>query len=156
MMIFKASSADARDFSESLRKEDVEELRVASRGMETEDSLLWSIANADVAYAAYTNDYRPVMLGGITARDTLGIIWGVATPLITKNVKTIATLTRPVIRDWFLMFPEVRLMFNHSLTANTVHHRWLKWAGAELFAPVPKGPNGELFTPFVIRRSDYV
>jgi len=155
MIIRQARGSDLGPLSTRLREEDVEELHIASRGRSTLESLQVCLDNSDVTYISET-DEGPVMFGGINVRDTLGIIWGVATPLIRKNFKTIGALTRPVLRDWFLMFPEVRLMFNHSLTANTVHHRWLKWAGAELFPPVPRGPNGELFTPFIIRRSTYV
>lgn len=156
MIIERADAFDAIAISHFLRPEDVEELRVASGRDDTAATVMDCVERSDVAYIAYDGN-DPVMIGGITAKDRpFGIVWGVATPRIIKNFREIATLTKPVLRDWFLMFPEMKLMFNHSMTVNTVHHRWLRWAGAELFPPVPRGPNGELFTPFLIRRSTYV
>lgn len=155
LKIVPASREHIMPFTMFLRSEDRLELKTASEGAPTWVSLTNCLAESDTALAAFDGNGHPVMLGGIKKVGPTGYVWGVATDAIKDHIRDIAFLTKPLFTSWFTRFG-VNELRNHSLATNTLHHRWLKWAGAVFGKPEPVGPNGELFVPFTIHRTDYV
>lgn len=80
------------------------------------------------------------------------LIWCLATPAVSKWRVPFIRVSRDVLRKWFQENPELQSLFNYSHSANTLHHKWLRSVGATIFPPIPMGPLGENFSPFVIKR----
>ena len=101
-------------------------------------------------------DGLPMVLWGLhNLNPATALIWCCATPLVTKFRVPFIRESRAVIRRWF-EGSETQTLFNFSHSANTLHHRWLRSCGATVLPEVTYGPLGEPFSPFVIRRNQYV
>lgn len=148
------SALDFSAIAAALRKEDAHEISMAAGRVPIATRLRENVELSTVSYVATSGD-QSVILGGIAVRQNFAAVWAVGTPLVSRHIRDIAAQTKPMIASWFEMFPEVLLMGNFSLASNTLHHRWLKWAGATMLPEIPLGPSGAYYVPFYFAREGY-
>lgn len=139
----------------NLRSHDVRELIAASGSVDTLGSITRSVRTSEECLVATENNL-PILIWGISpVFGTVALIWAVATPAVQKYPSAFFRQGRSKIRTWFEERPALQTLMNFTFAENTLHHRWLKWCGAELFPEAPFGPRGAPFKPFVIRRDFY-
>jgi hypothetical protein len=141
----------------NLRGADAKELVATYGHPRLLEGLKASFEASDEVCIAVTAEDRPLAIWGRLAHTRASmVIWCVATHEITKYRKAFVSESLGILRRWFLENPEVSFMFNFAHADNALHHKWLRFMGAQFFPPVPSGPLGEPFSPFVIRRENYV
>ncbi|MCF4099786.1 hypothetical protein [Maritalea mediterranea] len=148
-------SHDLPVFVDNLRAADIREIVAATGSVDIKKSLGLTIRHSDHVFVAYGEKSPLLMFGSAKRSDTSMVIWAVGTPFITDYSREFISMSRELLKTWFQLNPEVQYMWNFTYAENTLHHRWLKWCGAELLPPISSGPRGERFIPFVIKRTDY-
>lgn len=121
-----ATEADALSLASRLRKAD--KIEIEASGGKAKDVLLGGVRSPDPTYVAVDeNDNPHIIFGTAPSGDPLlGFVWMMATPAIKLS--------------WIRLLRETpfwieRLYGNYSVlanvvhTENSVHIRWLKWAG---------------------------
>ena len=100
---------------------------------------------------------QPAAIFGVANYD-IGreAIWMVGTAEIAEHPKVFLRYSRETIKQIFEETGALTL-FNYTYAGNTLHHKWLRWIGAQV-GPVkyPYGPDQKDFYPFVIERETYV
>lgn len=147
--IIKATGAHASYLSTRLRTADVAECE--ANGLTPFEALHGSmIMSLEFAWTIAEGDEPLAMFGGVDCTDWFGpdvaAPWMLGTDALTtthrrwflRNTQRLIT-----IRD-----DRFRRYFNRVDARNTVHIRWLKWAGFIILPAVPWGPFGLPFHPF--------
>lgn len=147
--IRKADNFDASWMASRLRKSDEAELKAATPGEEIVDILLTGIMYSDPAYVLdYYED--PVLMFGVIpheSREDTGIIWAVGTDNVRKVRREIVKFTREWLKNLGVGY---KYLTNMVDARNTVHIRWLQWAGAQFHRSVSHPMNGLEFLEFSI------
>lgn len=121
-----ATEEDVFDIAPRLREADLKEIRAV--GVNTpEESLLEGLHSPDPCYVAVDGG-TPVVITGTHPSPVkdLGWIWMMATDDIQKHRIQIARQTRPLIKT---MSGHYKILANAVHAENTLHIRWLLWAG---------------------------
>lgn len=150
-MIRGLQPGDLQYLADNLRGADRIELLASSGTTDALQALERSVQASTYVEVGTGPDGLPVVIWGAAAHKGVGIIWAVATPAIKTHRMEFLRNCQQVIAKIFDIFA-VNSLINFTHGENTLHHRWLKWCGAELLPEVPYGPQGEAFRPFVIRR----
>lgn len=148
----QASTADALDVAQRLRKEDREECLAATGGDPV--TLLPLLAEGGNMLAA-----------GLRHNDRAEILFGVDPHNLVKRVGTIWLLSTPVIYDYPVEFvvrtkelltefhKDYDLLTNFIDARNTRHIRWLAWMGFKKVRDVERyGAENRHFIEFVSYR----
>ena len=140
-----AVTTDIYDISPRLRTADLSEIEAAS-GLPPEVAILPGLG-PDSRCIAIEYDHQVCGLFGVVGRrGPPGIVWMVATPELERNRFQFLRSCRSWIDRLRRPHP---FLFNIVDSRNTLHLRWLEWAGAE-FTGGSEIRRGVLFKEFVI------
>lgn len=155
-VIRPVGEGDLSYLANHLRPEDARELKATYGHSEFLDVLTNAVALSEEAQVAVTAEGHPAMLWGIVPFSRrASLAWGCGTPELFKHTRGVVLHSRETIKRWFVERPSIEYLTNFTHSDNRKHHHWLEWCGAELFPATPMGPLGELFRPFLIRRTKY-
>lgn len=84
-----------------------------------------------------------VLFGAVPLDDTTASIWMVGTPGLEKHKSFLLRRVRSVVADFNERWP---LLVNTADARNTLHHRFIAWAGFTFFAE--RRLNGLRFLDF--------
>ncbi|TWH35593.1 MULTISPECIES: hypothetical protein [unclassified Aminobacter] len=155
-MVRRAREDDLPTIALNLRAADQKELLAFYGRPYGLGGLRDSLQHSEEAHVADTPDGPFVIWGIRRITPHTALIWALATVHIEKYRVPFIRECRKHLAGWFQTYPDLQHLINFTHGNNTLHHRWLKWCGAELLPPVPYGATGELFRPFVIRRDALV
>lgn len=149
VLIRTATYHDIQEMKDHLRESDIREVQ-ASHGQTPHEALLFSLRTSPLAITVL---YRkmPVAVFGIVGspmNDGSATVWLLATDGIYAMKKTFLKLSKQFIGSFLKQFPT---LYNFVDSRNHVTIRWLEWCGAKFKEPIPYGPEGMLFKPFVIQ-----
>ena len=122
-----AELSDIPHLAENLREADLQEIE-ASFGGSPALSLEIGIKGGEARVACLPSGL-PAAIYGVTplhTDDTIGVIWMVATKDFHLLHRQFLRESRKEIAD---LCKGYRLVFNYTDARNSVHHRWIKWAG---------------------------
>lgn len=126
LTIREALPSDAEEISFLLRPADRREI-ISCSGGDPLDRLVRAIAVSDRSWVAVDPSGTPVVLFGVApVGPGVGSPWMVCTPAIRDHGRQIARLTRPLSGA---LHANYAVLTNFSDCRNTLHHRWLRWAG---------------------------
>lgn len=137
--------------ADNMRQADVEEVW-ASNHHKPLQSLVRSWELSDFATVATFNGTPLVMLG-LVKRDMLtgsGVVWMLGSDEVMKHKKDLLRQTKPLIDEMLTICPRLCNMVHNKNRSSII---WLKWLGFTINEPIPHGPDGELFHPFYLERS---
>lgn len=152
ILITPATDADLVRLAPRLREADRVEVEAAG-GRSPLDALRRSLALSVEAWSA-TAGGEPMCCWGVGSLDLLagvGSPWLLGSDLVERHPLAFLRRTRPTIRRWLDLFP---VLANHVDVRNALSVRWLGWLGFDVRQPVPYGPRGLPFHPFLMRRHD--
>jgi len=151
-----AQESDLQMLAETLRPEDAHELLAATGSEDHLDNIRRSIeASSEVLVGVGHGEPPGCIFGIVEVTEKTALIWAVATPGINKYRVPFMRESLYTLWRWFKERPQLEHMVNFVHADNQEHHKWLRWAGAELHPAVPYGVLGEQFHPFRIHRSRY-
>jgi len=141
-----AEPAHVRSLLPHLRDEDAREL-VSSTGKTPEEALLTALDLSGYRLVALGEDGEVVVLFGLaSANDTIGVPWMVASKSIRRHARDVARASRDFADEMNSLYP---LLMNAADSRNTLHLRWLEWAGFTLGATTTDhGKDGTAFINF--------
>jgi hypothetical protein len=127
LTVRRATPEDAVSLAKRLRKADLKEISAVGR-TSPEESLMVGVLSPDSCYVAVDENDVPHIIFGTHPSDDhfLGYVWMMASEQITEHWVQILRETRPwidTIRNHY------RVLANAVHADNTVHIRWLRWAG---------------------------
>jgi hypothetical protein len=131
----------------NLRQADLEEL-TASTDLPPLEALLYSIETTPETWACVDDDGQPFALYGTGREEDHGAPWMLGTDGIERHWRWFLRNTPRIIEDVSRGYP---LLFNAVDARNTVHVRWLEWAGFTVLPDTFPGPKGHPFHPFFMR-----
>lgn len=124
----RATVADALSVAQNLREADRRELLAAVGPKDPRDILVEGVLSSD--FAVTVAGREPAAIFGVRRVADSAIVWGLA-----------ATEAERRTRDWVELAPFLRSaivdaaggvpLWNVVDERNTLHHRWLRWIGAE-------------------------
>jgi hypothetical protein len=125
--IRRATEADAISLAPRLREADLEELQ-ASGDHDPEESLLLGVREGDCYVCADIESGLPHVIFGTMETEVpfKGLIWMMASPALKTYWIQLLRDTRPVIDN---LRGHYKILTNAVYAKNTVHIRWLRWAG---------------------------
>ena len=146
----RPTEEDILYLSAHLRKEDRREL-VGMVGPDIEREIRHCVETSDTAYACCLGGKTLAAFGVICKNpfERHGIIWMLASEETAKHKIYTGKWTRRGIKA-FLQDWEV--LYNFVDEGNTETIKWLKWIGAEVYPPEPRGFYGINYHLFVFRR----
>jgi len=113
----------------NLRPEDVREL-VSSTGHGPATALIHSLSLSEITVVALGEAQEVVAMFGLAAAsETTGVPWMVASTAAPAHARDIARHSRPIADRMNARYP---LLVNAADCRNSLHIRWLTWAGFEL------------------------
>lgn len=126
------------EISWNLRSEDEREIQAAS-GMHPSDVLPYCI-NKDthiwrIPPCQYGDNSTLVAVFGIDDHGAIGVPWMVATREIEAHQMYFLRRCRQIVNEWSTRWP---LLTNCVDARNTLHIKWLKWAGFEFVELIPE------------------
>lgn len=121
-----ATEADALYLSTRLRDADV--LEIEAQGQDPETALLEGVRSPDPTYTAVREDGTPLLIFGTapTSSPHLGSVWLLGSPCMKPHWIQILRETGSWIDR---LGGKYRVLANVVHEENSVHIRWLKWAG---------------------------
>lgn len=136
------------------READVDELWISSRTRPL-DALLHGMQRSTAPLTAM-HDGEPVAMLGVVPFSILsgmGVVWMLGSEKLDRLScqRDLLRTSRPQVALWREQFPS--LLFNYVDQRNHQAIRWLKWLGFTFLPPVPYGPDGALFIPFMMGTS---
>ena len=126
MTVRAATEADALSLADRLRAADLKEIE--AQGGTARESLLRGVRSPDPTYVAVDSEDTPHIIFGTAPSHTpvLGFVWMMATPAIRRCWVRLLRETP----QWIdLMAEPYEALANAVHADNSVHIRWLKWAG---------------------------
>ncbi|MDP3869929.1 hypothetical protein [Phenylobacterium sp.] len=139
-----ATLQHVRDLLPTLRPEDARELQSSSGGAPFV-SMVRAIGLSDWSVAALDEDNLPVVLFGLARLDEgVGTPWMVASTKITQHALQVARFTRPIVAKMNRDYP---ILWNRADLRNSLHLKWLRWAGFR-FGALVDAPDGSPFIEF--------
>ena len=140
---------------DNLRSADLKEMIATFGDYRHLSNLRASVLRSPYVKVGVNDQDKPVVIWGVAPFKDTGIVWASATNEINRYRVPFLRGCRPMIREMFENVPDADHLINFTHGTNTLHHRWLRWCGAEVLPEVPYGALGEKFRPFVIRRGAY-
>lgn len=141
-----ARTMRAEDVAEVLAADGSTPLVAIERSLEASNQATTCLFDGKVAFMFGVSVLRRESLLGA---PTLGVVWNLTSEEVNRRPKTFWRWTKPVIRTLLGYCPRL-------VNAIDARHgpalRWAARAGAEFGNPVPQGPYGLLFVPFLFRR----
>ncbi len=127
LTVRKAKTADAALLAPRLREADVTELNITITDT-IEETLLRGINDSAECFVAVSEgDIPEIVFGVVPSGDPdVGFIWMVGTDAIEANWVQVIRETRAWLDK---VFGRYKLLTNSVYSDNTVHIRWLRWAG---------------------------
>ena len=122
-----ATEADVAFIAPRLRPADLLEIG-ASVKADPYDALLRGLHSPDGCFVAETAAGVPVLIGGTSPSDSplLGYVWMMGTQEVETHWLRVLRNTQ----SWIQQFKgDYQLLANAVHEGNTLHMRWLKWAG---------------------------
>lgn len=151
LVVRSAVEGDIAPIVNAIRREDAEEV-LAEGCASVEDALARSFA-ASTLRVTIERDGVPVGMYGLVP-DSLGgpraRVWLLGADGLAAIPVKFVRISRLVIAEMLTAYP---LLYNRVDNRYAKTIRWLKSCGAHFFPPVPFGPDGQLFTTFIIRRA---
>ena len=86
-------------------------------------------------------------VGKLSYLSKEGIPWMLKSNLVQEHPKEFIRRSKLLVKD---MFNEAIVLTNMVDVRNVQSIRWLKWVGFDVHDPVPFGPDGMLFHPFIM------
>lgn len=149
LTVRQATEEDVYDIAQRLREADLKEIRAAGYDS-PEEPLLLGLRSPDSCYVAVDNDRPLIILGTCPGpHEGLGIIWMMATDDIQKHKVRVARQTRPLVDA---LGARYKVLANAVHADNTLHIRWLKWAGFKILREFTF--NGNRFYEFAMTTRD--
>ncbi|HCL3314571.1 TPA: hypothetical protein N2A14_002579 [Pseudomonas aeruginosa] len=127
LKVRRATHADAVDLAQRLREADLREIQAAGHSS-AEESLLVGVNSPDPCYVAVDAEDTPHVIFGThpSGDPLLGFIWMMASDQLKAHWVQVLRETRPWLDR---MRGHYRVLANAVYAENTVHIRWLRWAG---------------------------
>lgn len=127
LTVRRATPEDAVDLAKRLREADLREIQAAGRNS-PEESLLSGVDSPDPTYVAVDEDGVPHIIWGTHPSDDhfLGFVWMMASDSLEEHWVQVLRETRPWIDR---IRGHYRVLANAVHKDNSVHVRWLRWAG---------------------------
>ena len=141
----------AAQLAANMRQEDVMEVWASDR-FTPSAAVLYSWSKSDYISLAMV-DNEPLAIFGLVKCNLLtgtGVVWLLGTSEISRYKRQFLSSSKAIVSEMLTICPRL---------CNKVHSRnhssimWLKWLGFILEDPIPHGPEGELFHPFYLERS---
>ncbi len=123
-------------------------------GLDPYLALVIGLNNSHLCITLVTPDGEPVAMLGV--RDSkykgVGMVWMLGTDAIEKHSIKFLRGSKPVLD---LLFEQTgyQALYNFSHSANTVHHKWLKWLGFTFLREIKRPPYDSTFLEFVRLRT---
>ncbi|HEX4046223.1 MAG TPA: phage protein Gp13 family protein [Elusimicrobiota bacterium] len=149
VIVRDAVGSDVAVLKDRLRIKDAEE--IAAEGFSAEDALGISFSNSTMRYTI-ERDGVPVAIFGVVPDVVMGSsarVWFLGAEELGRMKKTFVRGTGVFIERFLERYP---VLWNHVDARYTQTIRWLKAFGARFEEAAPFGPEGHLFTKFVIWR----
>lgn len=123
-----ATLEDAVSLAPRLRQADLQELVASAGPCDPVVPLALGVATSVPCYALIARDGELSALLGVTPTvDRMcGAIWLLGTDAIERNARDFLRHTRSVADKLNDLYP---VLFNYVDERNTVHRRWIEWAG---------------------------
>lgn len=123
-----AALSDVVELAANMRPEDVRELRATTpEGTSVEAVLGYNIGVSRRAYTVRTSDGRLMACLGVAPDGRgNGAVWMHGTTAMDARPRAFARHTR-MVKGW--LHSEYSVLWNWADTRNSVHLRWLGWAG---------------------------
>jgi len=139
-----ATESDVRSLAPRLREADLMEISAVGRES-PEESLLLGLHSPDGCYVAVTEDDVPQVIFGThpSTEPYLGYVWMMASDSIKDNWVQVLRETQPWIQK---IRGNYRVLSNAVHAKNTLHIKWLRWAGFTFLRKVEV--RGEEFYEF--------
>lgn len=129
-----------------LREQDKLEV-MRSSGRKPTSALVSSLLASDWAGAVVDGGGFVVAIFGLAGLTTeVGAPWLLASDDLAKDWRTFLRESRGYVKEMHRFYPS---LMNYVDVENKVAIRWLTWCGFRLLPPVPRGPLGHPFYPFV-------
>jgi len=97
------------------------------------------------------NNGLPILIFGVVPSPEPGVATGWM--LVSKEIEQMRlTFLRHSRQVIWAMLKEYPLIYNFVAVKHEKVIRWLRWCGARIGAPTPRGPKGELFSLFILER----
>lgn len=131
----------------NLRPADLEEL-AASTDLSPLDALLFSVNSPGHSWTLLDDQGEPFAIYGSGPQDDFGVPWMLGTEGIERHWRWFLRNTKRIVEDMLRGYP---LIANAVDARNTVHIRWIEWAGFTVLPNPTPGPKGHPFLPFYMR-----
>lgn len=143
MTVRQATRDDVLFLSTRLREADYKEIEAA--GLEPLSALDEALDSPDTTYVAVNEDDQPAIIFGTSPSPLpeLGFVWMMATPCIRENWVQILRETGQWVDQ---LSGSYKVLANAVHEENSIHIRWLKWAGFVLLRNFQH--NGHSFYEF--------
>lgn len=144
LTVRRATPEDAVSLAVRLREADLKEILAVGR-TSPEDSLMAGVLSPDPCYVAVDEEDIPHIIFGTHPSDDplLGYVWMMASDGLNENWVQVLRNTKPWLER---VRGHYRILANAVHADNTLHIKWLRWAGFTILREVPY--KGELFYEF--------
>lgn len=140
---------DIDDLAPRLREEDKAEV-FAINGCDARQALLDGFKISDECWTIVHDDLVIGMFGVAPLEEGVGAIWLLASDDLPSIRWEFLKKTRPWINHFLSKYPVLTNMVD---SRNTVHVKWIKWAGFKIIDEIPNiGPDKVLFLQFMKKR----
>ena len=128
VIVRPADLSDVSDLVRNLRPEDHREIASTQGDVDHASLFAYAIGVSTSAFTAIeAASGRVVCMGGVGPRgDGTGSVWLHGTPLMRTHALSLARMTPEAVK---LLHRDFRILSNWADTRNTLHIRWLQWAG---------------------------
>lgn len=149
--ILPATLAHAQALGPLLRDGDREE--GLALGLDPAAAVVESLGLSEVAYALVFDGEVAAVCGVVpTRKPGTGQVWIVTGRAVDRHPKAYLRATREVLGMLLERYEELGNLIDSRYLGAV---RWARWLGVEVHEPVPAGPYGIPFHPFVVRRGTW-
>ena len=120
-----ASEQDAKELSQNLRKEDLDEIK-ANANANPYHALVSGVKYSHLPLAIMNDENKPIMIMGVVSHGKqLGLIWLLSYQKLNHIICIFTQLQRCI----GLFLQSYPVLYNYIDARNTLHLNWLKWLG---------------------------
>lgn len=149
--IVPATRAHAEVLGQLMRKGDREE--GLALGLEPETAAVLSWERSEVAYALLFDGEVAAVCGVVPVPGApFDLVWILTGRAVDRHPKAYLRASRRILGQLLERYP---VLCNSIDARYRGAVRWARWLGVELGEPVPAGPYGIPFRPFVVRRDTW-
>lgn len=150
LIVRDSVESDIGELKDKLRPEDRAEIWASHRQL-GEDALVYGYEHSTLCYTLCVGDH-PIAMMGVVPSTLMGdeaCVWMLGTSEMARHKKSFVKLSIPVIQIMLKYYP---YLYNFVDSRYQRSVAWLAKCGANIFKPVPFGPDGVPFHFFEFKR----